>query len=144
MDIAIALVALVAAVLAFSGLSARLDVPAPLMLIVVGVAVSFVPFVPEVQLSAATIHAALGTTPAPWPMSRADDGTWSVTIGPVPPNIYVYRFLIDGASVADPANTIGGTANQPVYSTVVVHGSGPAYYDARPVPLPRPDGEDAS
>lgn len=88
----------------------------------------------EVQLSAATIHAALGTTPAPWPMSRQDDGTWSVTIGPVPPNIYVYRFLIDGASVADPANTIGGTANQPVYSTVVVHGAGAAYYDAKPVP----------
>ena len=88
----------------------------------------------EVMLSAATIHAALGTEPKPWPLVKGADGTWTVTIGPVPPNIYVYRFLVDGASVADPANTIGGTANQPVYSTVVVHGSGPAYYDAKPVP----------
>ena len=51
----------------------------------------------------------------------------------MPQNIYVYKFLVDGTSVVDPNNTLGGFGNQPGYSTLVVHGAGPAYYDARPV-----------
>lgn len=88
----------------------------------------------EVQLSAGTIAAALGSTTAMWPFTKGADGTWTLTIGPVPPNIYVYKFTIDGVAVVDPNNTIGGFGNQPGYSTLVVHGTGPAYYDARPVP----------
>lgn len=88
----------------------------------------------EVQLSAGTIAAALGSPTSTWPFTKGADGTWTLTIGPVPQNLYVYKFLIDGVSVVDPGNTIGGFGNQPGYSTLVVHGSGPAYYDARPVP----------
>ena len=51
MDIVIALVCLVAVVIAGSGTANRLDLPAPLLLIAIGVAVSFVPLVPEVHLS---------------------------------------------------------------------------------------------
>lgn len=68
------------------------------------------------------------------PFSKGADGTWTVTVGPVKPDIYVYRFVIDGVAVADPNNTLTGTSNQPGYSNLVVHGSGPAYYDARHVP----------
>lgn len=50
--VAIALVALVAVVIAVSGASRRLDLPAPLVLIAVGIAGSFIPFIPEVELSA--------------------------------------------------------------------------------------------
>ncbi len=88
----------------------------------------------EVQLAATTIAAALGRATTSWPFTRGTDGTWTLTIGPVPQNIYVYKFLIDGVSVVDPGNTVGGFGNQPGYSTLVVHDSGPAYYDARPVP----------
>ena len=88
----------------------------------------------EVLLSAPTIAAGLGVDVKPWPFTKADDGMWSLTIGPVPPNIYVYKFSIDGVSVVDPNNTLGGFGNQPGYSTLVVHGKGPAYYDAKPVP----------
>ena len=88
----------------------------------------------EVLLSAPTIAAGLGVDVKPWPFTQGDDGIWSLTIGPVPPNIYVYRFSIDGVSVVDPNNTLGGFGNQPGYSTLVVHGKGPAYYDAKPVP----------
>ena len=88
----------------------------------------------EVQLAAPTIAAGLGTTTATWPLVKGADGTWALTIGPVPQNIYVYKFLIDGVSVVDPNNTLGGFGNQPGYSTLVVHGAGPAYYDATPVP----------
>ncbi|HEX6517023.1 MAG TPA: Na+/H+ antiporter [Nocardioidaceae bacterium] len=51
MQVAIALVVLVAVVVAVSALSRRLDVPAPLALVAVGIAGSFLPFVPEVHLS---------------------------------------------------------------------------------------------
>jgi len=88
----------------------------------------------EVQLAAPTIAAGLGRSESSWPFTRGADGTWTLTIGPVPQNLYVYKFLIDGVSVVDPNNTIGGFGNQPGYSTLVVHGEGPAYYDARPVP----------
>ena len=37
-------------------------------------------------------------------MSRAGMGKWSITIGPLPPNVYTYHFTVDGASFADPAN----------------------------------------
>ena len=70
----------------------------------------------------------------PVPFQKGADGVWSLTVGPVKPDIYVYRFLIDGVAVADPNNTLTGFADQPGYSNLVVQGDGPAYYDARPVP----------
>jgi len=88
-----------------------------------------------VALSSSTIAAGLGTPGAkPWPLTKGADGVWTLTIGPVPPNMYVYKFVIDGVTVVDPSNTLTGFADQPGYSQLVVHGSGPAYYDAKPVP----------
>jgi enterochelin esterase-like enzyme len=89
----------------------------------------------EVTLSGGTIAAALGMGYKPFPpFTKGDNGIWTLTIGPVPPNIYVYKIVIDGVAVVDPNNTLTGFADQPGYSQLVVHGSGPAYYDARPVP----------
>ena len=88
----------------------------------------------DVQLAAGTIAAALGSKTSTWPFIKGADDTWTLTIGPVPQNMYVYKLQIDGVSVVDPNNTLGNFSNQPGYSTLVVHGSGPAYYDARPVP----------
>lgn len=75
-----------------------------------------------------------GTPPQPIPFEKGADGVWTLTVGPVKPNMYVYKLLIDGVSVVDPNNTFTGFSDQPGYSTVVVHGGGPAYYDAKPVP----------
>lgn len=88
----------------------------------------------DIQLAAPTIAAGLGRATGTWPFTKGADGTWTLTIGPVPQNLYVYKFLIDGVSVVDPNNTLGGFGNQPGYSMLVVHGTGPAYYDAKPVP----------
>ncbi len=46
---------------------------------------------------------------APWAgeptaMKSDDDGVWSVTVGPVDPQIYSYNYEIDGVSVLDPHN----------------------------------------
>lgn len=62
------------------------------------------------------------------------EGLWTLTVGPVRPNMYVYKILLDGASIPDPNNTLAGYGDQPPYSMLVVPGDGPAYYDARNVP----------
>src|SRR5689334_533962 len=62
----------------------------------------------DVQLSAPTICAGLGVPVKPWPFVKAEDGVWSLTIGPIPANMYVYKLVIDGVSVPDPNNTLAG------------------------------------
>lgn len=88
----------------------------------------------RVELTGAPILLALGRAGKNVPFAKGDDGVWTLTVGPVKPNLYVYKLLIDGATVADPNNTLTGFADQPAWSTLVVHGDGPAYYDARNVP----------
>jgi enterochelin esterase family protein len=41
---------------------------------------------------------------APVSLTKNASGMWSVTIGPVKPDIYPYNFIVDGISVMDPAN----------------------------------------
>ena len=38
------------------------------------------------------------------PMTKDSVGIWSVTVGPVQPDIYPYSFVVDGVTVMDPAN----------------------------------------
>jgi enterochelin esterase family protein len=38
------------------------------------------------------------------PMTRDEQGTWSVTTEPLPPDIYQYTFNVDGTSTIDPMN----------------------------------------
>jgi enterochelin esterase-like enzyme len=68
------------------------------------------------------------------PFTKGADGIWTLTMGPLRPDIYAYLVRIDGVQVADPSNTIAAFTGMPPYSQLVVHGDGPAYYDARPVP----------
>jgi enterochelin esterase family protein len=41
---------------------------------------------------------------APVQMVKNERGVWSVTVGPVKPDIYPYNFVVDGVSVMDPGN----------------------------------------
>ena len=71
----------------------------------------------------------------PVAMSKGADGIWSVTIGPLPPEIWIYNFRIQGVDFPDPANIsvmprAAGTANS---SFVEVPGDSDAFYDAKPV-----------
>ncbi|WP_228486400.1 esterase [Paludibaculum fermentans] len=88
----------------------------------------------EVQLTGPALLIALGAANKPVPFLRGDDGAWTLTIGPLKPDMYVYSLTVDGVRMADPNNTIAGTAAQPAFSQLVVPGDGPAYYDARNVP----------
>ncbi|MGF7216474.1 enterochelin esterase family protein [Spirosoma lacussanchae] len=42
---------------------------------------------------------------APVAMTKDAQGVWSVTVGPVKPDMYPYLFVVDGISVADPKNS---------------------------------------
>lgn len=72
----------------------------------------------------------------PHPMTKGADGIWSVTIGPLPPDIYTYSFNVDGVVALDPrnANTKFGYGNFGAVSIVQVPGDGPAFYDVKDVP----------
>ena len=91
------------------------------------------PMASQVMLSPGPLLLALKQS-KPLPFEKNAEGLWSLTVGPVKPNIYVYKLLIDGVSVADPSNTVSGFGNQPPFSEVVVHGPTASYYDAKPVP----------
>lgn len=41
---------------------------------------------------------------APETMTKAENGMWSVTVGPIKPDIYPYSFQVDGVTVMDPGN----------------------------------------
>jgi enterochelin esterase family protein len=90
----------------------------------------------EVRLVSGPLFTALGKQQRGDVISFAKDGdgVWSVTVGPVRPDMYAYHFNIDGAQVADPNNTYAAFTAMPPYSQLVVHGDGPAFYDARNVP----------
>jgi enterochelin esterase-like enzyme len=70
------------------------------------------------------------------PMTKDKDGIWSVTIGPLIPDIYTYAFKVDGIAALDPrnANTKYGYGNFGAVSIVQVPGDGPQFYDVKPVP----------
>lgn len=62
-------------------------------------------------------------------------GIWSVTVGPLPPDVYTYAFNVDGVSTPDPQNDyIKTVMSTGLASQLEVPGDGPQYYDARPVP----------
>ena len=88
----------------------------------------------EILLAAGPLTLAVGKVGTAIPFQKGDDGMWTLKVGPVKPNIYVYKLSIDGAIVPDPNNTVAGVGDQPPYSQLIVHGDGPAYYDARKVP----------
>jgi enterochelin esterase-like enzyme len=92
------------------------------------------PAAKEVLLSGVAVLTALGKSGQPVPFIKGDDGVWSLTVGPLRPDMYIYNFVVDGVRIADPNNTVAGFTAMPPYSQLVVHGTGPAYYDARNVP----------
>jgi enterochelin esterase-like enzyme len=68
------------------------------------------------------------------PMTKDANGVWSVTIGPLAPNLYGYGFIVDGAKIADPANRdtwLGATSS---WSNVFVPGPAADFISDASVP----------
>lgn len=68
------------------------------------------------------------------PMIKDSIGIWSVTVGPVRPDIYPYSFSVDGVTVMDPANVEYFPNERFKGSLVNVQGFSPLIHDIRDVP----------
>ena len=77
-----------------------------------------------------------GPSPAadPMPMAKDANGVWSLTIGPLAPNLYGYGFTVDGAKIADPANRDIWSGPTSAWSNVFVPGPAADYMADKPVP----------
>jgi enterochelin esterase family protein len=72
----------------------------------------------------------------PQRMTKGADGIWTITVGPLSPEIWSYNFRLEGVEVADPSNPSIKPVppGLPIASFVEVPGGSPAFYDSRPVP----------
>ncbi|RYZ48988.1 MAG: esterase [Chitinophagaceae bacterium] len=81
----------------------------------------------EVKLSGQFLSASV-------PLTKDTSGIWSVTVGPVRPDIYPYSFIVDGVTVMDPANTEFFPNERFKGSLVDVPGFTPLIHAVRDVP----------
>jgi enterochelin esterase-like enzyme len=88
----------------------------------------------KVTLGGVHILAALGKGREQVPFVKGENGIWTLTVGPLKPDLYVYNFNVDGMTINDPSNSIAAFTAMPPYSQVAVHGDGPNYFDAKDVP----------
>jgi enterochelin esterase-like enzyme len=70
------------------------------------------------------------------PMTKGDDGVWTVTIGPLAPDVYNYQFRADGIIAMDPVNPWVklGFGMFPPANLVSVPGDGLQFDDAKDLP----------
>jgi len=57
------------------------------------------------------------------PMTKADNGVWEVTVGPLEPGAYRYNFNVNGVAVIDPRSPGISESNNNVWSLVYVPGA---------------------
>jgi enterochelin esterase-like enzyme len=70
----------------------------------------------------------------PVAMTKNERGIWSVTVGPLHPDIYPYSFLVDGIAVMDPANVAFFPNERFKASLVDIPGSNPLVHALKDVP----------
>ncbi|MEI7585838.1 alpha/beta hydrolase-fold protein [Runella sp.] len=68
------------------------------------------------------------------PMTKDAEGVWSVTVGPIKPDIYPYSFKVDGITVMDPANVAFFPNERFKASLVEIPSDAPAVYALKNVP----------
>jgi len=68
------------------------------------------------------------------PLQKDEAGVWSITVGPVEPNLYPYNFVVDGMGVADSANQDLFPNERFKASLVDIPGDSPAIYAVQDVP----------
>jgi enterochelin esterase family protein len=67
-------------------------------------------------------------------LTKNDSGVWSVTVGPLKPNIYGYGFSVDGFNVPDPSNTFVRVGSLAFENQVEIPRDEEAYQAIRNVP----------
>ena len=56
-------------------------------------------------------------------MTKADNGLWEITVGPIPPGAYRYNFNVDGVSVLDPGSASVSESLMNAWSMVYIPGA---------------------
>ena len=69
-------------------------------------------------------------------MTKGADGVWSVTVGPIEPDMYEYHFTVDGVDNLDQRNPEVKYNSRPnlIESVLEVPGASTMFYDVKPVP----------
>ncbi|HWC99732.1 MAG TPA: alpha/beta hydrolase-fold protein [Candidatus Sulfopaludibacter sp.] len=67
-------------------------------------------------------------------MTKGEDGYWSITVPPLKPNVYNYKFSINGVSNIDPNNPMVKEGDRSSESMVEVPSETPAVWDIQKVP----------
>ncbi|MBV9873880.1 MAG: esterase family protein [Verrucomicrobia bacterium] len=70
----------------------------------------------------------------PTAMTRDANGIWSVTIGPLAPDLYEYSFSVDGVVITDPGWAYQKPQRQPNTSLLLIPGNPPDFIDTQAVP----------
>jgi enterochelin esterase-like enzyme len=70
----------------------------------------------------------------PQDMTKGEDGYWTVTVGPLKPNIYNYKFSINGVSNIDPNNPMVKEGDRSSESMVIVPAETPQVWDVQNIP----------
>jgi len=73
-----------------------------------------------------------GGPAAPLEFTKAENGVWEATLGPIDPGTYRYMFLVNGVAVMDPRNPATSESNTNSWSVLVVPGSD--FMDMKNVP----------
>jgi enterochelin esterase-like enzyme len=84
------------------------------------------------KATAVTVSGQIQRTPAE--MTKDETGVWSVTVGPLAPELYEYSFNIDGLAIADPANRLVKPTRSPRMSILDLPGNPPLLHDFQNVP----------
>lgn len=67
-------------------------------------------------------------------MAKGGDGVWAITVGPLKPSVYIYHFIVDGMTIADPVNPRIKLRARTSASMVEVSSQGSELWEARNVP----------
>ncbi|MBI4325380.1 MAG: esterase [Chloroflexi bacterium] len=68
------------------------------------------------------------------PMVKNNQGIWSVTFGPLKPEIYLYNFNVDGFHTLDPGNPLVNSERSPRSSLLELAGNPPLLHEFQRVP----------
>ena len=69
-------------------------------------------------------------------LAKDAQGVWSITIGPLKPDLYEYRFIVDGVKTIDPNNVLSSNDAIRINSYFIIAGQGDqsAFYEDKDVP----------
>ena len=67
------------------------------------------------------------------PLTKGEEGLWSLTTGPVEPGIWEYSLIVDGISIIDPSNPAVKPQRNPNTSILHVPGNPPNVWDFQDV-----------